>query len=164
MRTAGWTGGATSHACLETGTDRLRAVPCRSRYGALYRSSLEPTAVSVSDFKLQESVCLALHEHSARQKRFVLSDITTRNLTKSQLRNLLSIAKLNNAKSRVFSASCSHIRIPQISFCFSCAFCLASRPLFDAIFEVFLPTLSSCANAKITPTQLSARLEPRQFA
>lgn len=55
----------------------------------------------------------------------------TRKLTKSQPRSLLSIARLNSAKSRACPASWSLIRIAQISFSLSGAFWPTSLPLFQ---------------------------------
>jgi hypothetical protein len=46
----------------------------------------------------------------------------TRNLVRSHARNLLSIARLNIARSRVFAASCSRMQLAQISRSFSDGF------------------------------------------
>jgi hypothetical protein len=58
-----------------------------------------------SDFELHRSVRLALHDMTMARGRMVLpwAISQTRKLTKSQPRNLLSVAGFNRAKSRVMS-------------------------------------------------------------
>ena len=54
-------------------------------------------------------------------------------LTRSQLRNLLSMARLNWARSRVLFDICNQIRIAQTSLSFSGGFCPVSFPLFQGV-------------------------------
>ncbi len=55
----------------------------------------------------------------------------TFNLTRSQLRNLLSMARLNIARSRTLCCICRWTRISQTSCCFSGGFCPTNLPLFQ---------------------------------
>jgi hypothetical protein len=56
---------------------------------------------------------------------------------------LLSIARLNIAKSRVFAPSCSRIRMAQISRSFSGGFCPVSLPLFHGTRSTVLLMVAS---------------------
>jgi len=67
----------------------------------------------------------------------------TRNLVRSQARSLLSIARLNIARSRVFAPSCRRIRIAQISLSFRGSFCPVSLPLFHGTRGSWLPEIVS---------------------
>jgi hypothetical protein len=60
-----------------------------------------------------------------------LADIPHLNLTRSQARSLLSIARLNKASSRRRSASCRRMRIAQISLSLRGVFWPMSLPLFQ---------------------------------
>ena len=57
----------------------------------------------------------------------------TLSLTRSQLLNLLSRARLKRARSRLLLAICNRIRIAQTSLSFSGGFCPVSLPLFQGV-------------------------------
>lgn len=86
----------------------------------------------LGNLELHRAVRPALYDHGSRQDALPLGNVAHSKIDQSQPRSLLSMARLNSAKSRVFSASCNRIRIAQISFSFSGAFCHISRPLFQA--------------------------------
>lgn len=72
--------------------------------------------------------CCMIIARDPTRPPFETSD--TRSLSKSQARSLLSIARLNNARSRCRLSICRRIRIVHISRSFSGGFCPTSLPLF----------------------------------
>jgi len=67
----------------------------------------------------------------ARSERSAAPRPSTRTATTSQPRNLLSIARLNSARSRVRPSICSFVRIDQTWLCRSGGFGPTSLPLFQ---------------------------------
>ena len=65
--------------------------------------------------------------------RLPCSTSLTLSLTRSQLRNLLSRARLKSAWSRVLLAICNRIWIAQTSLSFSGGFCPVILPLFQGV-------------------------------
>ena len=83
------------------------------------------------NFELNGPPSLLLHNYRPRRHDLSVVYIPYPQLTRSQARSLLSIARLNNASSRRRSASCQLTRIDQISFNLKGVFCPTIFPLFQ---------------------------------
>lgn len=88
----------------------------------------------IRDLELHRSFGLLLHHNRTRGDAVSMADVPlTRSCTRSQARSLLSMPRLNSARSRTRSASCNRIRTAQTSLSLSGAFCPTIFPLFQGM-------------------------------
>ncbi len=87
----------------------------------------------VGQLELYRLLGLVLEDDGAVRDGAAVGDSRTRSATRSQPRSLLSMARLNRARSRSRSRSCRRIRMAQISRTFSGGFGPVSLPLFQGV-------------------------------
>jgi hypothetical protein len=97
-------------------------------------------------------VGLLLHDCRSRRYTRAQTDVANRSLVRSQARSLLSIARLEIARSRVFAPSCRRIRIARITLSFRGGFCPVSLPLFHGTLGSWLLAVRAGADGRY-PTQ-----------